>query len=129
MEQYAVEKIALGNLIEEHTKYEQGSLYEVHFELNPCPSVGWSRAFNEAWEQHIYMSKRRAMVQNGELVITCVLDDLAEHKRELEKVIASTNDAIEVKSRKRRELDKKQQATDAEHAKKIRAAAEALKGK
>ena len=62
--------------------------------LSASAPVAWADYFNQAWHQHLYMMKRRAVVSGGGLEILCMPVELeADHMPELSKIIAQTNDA------------------------------------
>jgi hypothetical protein len=53
----------------------------------------WANYFNSRWQHHFYMMKRRASVSGKRLEIYCVPEELQQHIKELNKVIAETNAA------------------------------------
>lgn len=55
----------------------------------------WASYFNSRWQHHFYMMKRRASVSGKRLEIYCVPEELQQHIRELNKVIAETNAAYQ----------------------------------
>ncbi len=68
--------------------------------------------FNDCWQSHIYMMKRRAIVSGKRLEIYCVPEELqSDHLPELKKIIAETNQAY------RQFLDQKERVAAAEVAK------------
>ena len=86
----------------------------------------WSEYFNQAWQQHIYMRKRRASVSGDRLEIICMLDELqSDHLPELNKIIARTNAAYAAYAAEQSRL--RQQAAD--EAKRQKDELASLKGK
>jgi hypothetical protein len=70
----------------------QGALVRLSLKLSDSAPSAWSQYFNEAWEQHIYMMKRRASVFGDRLEIVCMPDELQnDHLPELNNVISETN--------------------------------------
>lgn len=59
---------------------------------SPAPAE-WANYFNQRWEQHFYMMKRKAYVSGNRLETYCVPDELQNLIVEFNKVIAETNTA------------------------------------
>lgn len=104
----------------------QGALMRLVLRLSESAPGPWSRYFNQAWQQHIYLMKRRASVSDDRLEIICMLDELqSKHLPELNKVIAQTNVAYGVYAAEQSRL--RQQAAD--DAKRQKDELASLKGK
>jgi hypothetical protein len=72
----------------------EGALMRTILKLSETPPPEWSEYFNQAWQQHIYMMKRRARVIGDWIEIICMPAELQhDHIPELNKVIAQTNAA------------------------------------
>ena len=72
----------------------EGALVRLVLKLSQSAPEPWSTYFNQAWQQHIYMMKRRARVYGDSLEIVCMPEELEkDHVPELKKVIAETNEA------------------------------------
>ena len=70
----------------------QGALQDVVLTLSETTDYEWASLFNSLWSQHFYMMKRRAEVSGGELVVTCMPEELEEGLlSELKKVVSNTN--------------------------------------
>jgi len=104
----------------------QGALMRLVLRLSESAPGPWSQYFNQAWQQHIYMMKRRASVSGDRLEITCMPDELqSDHLPELSKVIAQTNAAYGAHAAEQSRL--RQQAAD--EAKRQKDELSSLKGK
>jgi hypothetical protein len=89
------EDIKIVSFDEKETRSDPNSAL-MHVVLNLSESVPyeWSRYFNQRWDSHFYMMKRRASISGRRLEIYCVPDELQKHHiPELNKVIAETNQA------------------------------------
>ena len=72
----------------------QGALMDIVLRLSQIAPPEWADYFDDAWKQHIYMTKRNASASGNQITITCIPDDLeSDHIPELKKVIADTNKA------------------------------------
>ena len=90
--------VTLGPLALDRTEYVEDGLFDVHYKLNGRLPKGWISAFNEAWAgQWWYAMKRQVRIVGdrhdaggGEdytprafggahLVVTCPVDEIAEH--------------------------------------------------
>lgn len=72
----------------------EGALMRIVLKLSASPPASWSEYFNRAWQQHLYMTKRRTTVSGSRLEIICMPDELqTDHIPELNKIIAETNAA------------------------------------
>jgi len=72
---------------------ENSALVDVVLTLSESTPSEWATYFNQRWEQHIYMMKRRARVAGSRLTIHCVPNELEkDHLPELRKVMEETND-------------------------------------
>ncbi|AZO54752.1 MULTISPECIES: hypothetical protein [unclassified Mesorhizobium] len=72
----------------------EGALMRLVLRLSQSAPAPWSQYFNKAWQQHIYMMKRRASVSGDRLEIICMPNELqADHIPELNKIITQTNAA------------------------------------
>jgi hypothetical protein len=72
----------------------EGALMRLVLRLSQSAPPAWSQYFNQSWQQHIYMMKRRAAVVGDRLEIICMPRELeGDHLPELKKVIAETNKA------------------------------------
>uniref|UniRef100_E6VP05 Uncharacterized protein n=1 Tax=Rhodopseudomonas palustris (strain DX-1) TaxID=652103 RepID=E6VP05_RHOPX len=72
----------------------EGALHRLVLKLSHRAPGLWADYFNRAWNQHIYMMKRRAAVFGDTLEIICMPDELEkDHVPELNKVMAETNEA------------------------------------
>jgi hypothetical protein len=70
------------------------AIVNVTFRLSAVTPSEWANYFNAAWQQHIYMMKRRARVFGRTLEIECVPSEIEnDHLPELKKIIAETNRA------------------------------------
>jgi len=95
------------------------ALMNIVLNLSASAPHEWASYFNDRWQSHIYMAKRRARILGAHLEICCVPDELQrEHVPELKKIIDETNQAY------RQFLAKEQQAEETYAAK---AAAERAK--
>lgn len=102
------------------------ALMRLVLRLSHSAPAPWSEYFNQAWQQHIYMMKRRATVSGDRLAIICMPDELqSDHLPELNKVIAKTNAAYGVYAAEQSRLQ--QQAVD--EAKRQKDELASLKGK
>lgn len=73
---------------------DRGALQKLVLKLAPYPPLEWQNYFNAAWEQHLYMSKRRAWVYSDRLAIVAMPNELQnDHIPELKKVVRETNQA------------------------------------
>lgn len=92
-------------------KDEQSALHYAFLSLAPKPTAAWTKDFNETWEQHFYMMKRRAVVQGDGIVVHCVLDELNDGlATELEKIVGEVNErqrALAAQARDEEERAKK----------------------
>lgn len=89
----------------------EGALMRLVLRLSQSAPGTWSQYFNQAWQQHIYMKKRRASVSGDRLEIICMPDELeTDHLPELNKVIAETNTAYGAHAAEQSRL--RQQAAD-----------------
>lgn len=69
-------------------------LFEIALNLSASAPSEWSEYFNQRWQQHLYMMKRRAHASGSRITILCAPDELEkDHIPELTTVIAETNDA------------------------------------
>ena len=74
----------------------QGALKHIPLKLSPPAGHEWAAAFNQFWQQHLYMGKRRADANGSLLTVTCMEDELADGLLdELKKVVEQTNAAIQ----------------------------------
>lgn len=72
----------------------EGALVRLVLKLSQRAPTLWSQYFNHAWNQHIYMMKRRASVSGDRLEITCMPQELeSHHLTQLNKIISETNNA------------------------------------
>lgn len=104
----------------------QGALFRLVLKLSESAPPEWEDYFNRAWEQHLYMMKRRASVSGDQLEIVCMPDELEkDHIPELNKVINETNRAY------RGYLQERQQheATQTQEAQRQREMLSNLKGR
>ena len=70
------------------------AIVNVAFQLSAAAPSEWANYFNQTWQQHIYMMKRRARVFGRTLEIECVPSEIEkDHLPELKKIIAETNQA------------------------------------
>jgi len=73
---------------------KDSAIVRMTFVLTSAAPVDWSNYFNQAWDHHIYMMKRRARVIGQRLYVDCVPDEFErEHLPELKKVFDETNRA------------------------------------
>lgn len=85
----------------------EGALMRLVLRLSQSAPGPWSQYFNQAWQQHIYMTKRRASVAGDRLEIVCMRDELeSDHLTELNKVIAETNAAYSAHATEEKRLRK-----------------------
>ncbi len=94
------------------------ALFNIVLNLSASAPCEWANYFNNRWEQHIYMRKRRASVSGGRLSIYCVPNELEKtHIPELNKVIGETNQRYrEYLSSKKIEEQSKKEREEAEKA-------------
>lgn len=72
----------------------EGALLRLVLKLSQSAPTAWSRYFNEAWSQHLYMMKRRASASGDRLEIVCMPEELeSDHLPELKKIVDETNQA------------------------------------
>jgi hypothetical protein len=72
---------------------QASALVDVVLTLSAFAPSEWATYFNQRWEQHIYMMKRRARVDRSRLTIHCVPNELEkDHLPELRKIMEETND-------------------------------------
>lgn len=77
---------------EESSKLDPSmALFDIVLTLSESAPYEWADYFNQRWEQHFYMMKRRASVSGARLTIYCVPEELESHVTELKKVIGETN--------------------------------------
>src|SRR5688500_12168066 len=100
------------------------AIVTITLQLSASGPIEWAIYFNQAWQQHIYMMKRKARVSGRSLQIDCVPDELeAEHLPELKKVIADTNQAYSKYAdaqARQRESDAAREAATAAQLKEIK---------
>jgi hypothetical protein len=100
---------------------ERGSaLMRMVITLSDSAPSEWAEYFEHAWQNHIYMMKRRAYVSGSTLQIDCVPDELEkDHIPELKKVIEQTNRAYAAYHAKREQKRAAEAARQAEEAEKL----------
>ncbi|MFH1493751.1 MAG: hypothetical protein ABIG70_03020 [Pseudomonadota bacterium] len=70
------------------------AMFNIFLNLSSSAPSEWAKYFNQRWQQHIYMLKRKANVSGRKLEIYCVPEELEkDHIPELNKVISETNNA------------------------------------
>ncbi|MFA5924797.1 MAG: hypothetical protein WC856_26520 [Methylococcaceae bacterium] len=70
------------------------TLVNIVLNLSSSAPHEWASYFNERWQSHIYMMKRRASVSGNRLNIYCVPEELQnDHLPELKTIIEETNQA------------------------------------
>lgn len=70
------------------------AIVNVVFRLSASAPSEWANYFNEMWQRHIYMTKRRARVSGQTLELECVPSEIeTDHLPELKKIISETNQA------------------------------------
>jgi hypothetical protein len=83
--------------------------------LSSSAPADWANYFNQRWEQHFYMMKRKAHVSGGRLEVYCVPDELQNLIVEFNKVIAETNQAYSRHlAQLQQQADKQKAAEEAE---------------
>lgn len=104
----------------------QGALVRLCLKLSQSAPTAWSQYFNDAWDQHFYMTKRRATAFGDRLEIVCMPVELQnEHLPELNKVISETNDAY----RKHADAQISEREIEAERARQQKEELANLKGR
>ncbi len=69
-------------------------LFNIALKLSSFAPSEWSDYFNQRWQQHLYMMKRRAQASGSSITILCPPDQLEkDHIPELKIVIEETNRA------------------------------------
>jgi hypothetical protein len=93
------------------TAVESSALMNVPLTLSGRPPYEWSTIFDQLWKGHISMSKRRAQVVGGAVMVTCVPEELeGQLMDDLKTIILDTNKAF---SRHLAGEERKQAATKA----------------
>jgi hypothetical protein len=89
--------IEIVGIDEEASSRSQGphsGLFNIALKLSSFAPSEWSDYFNQRWQQHLYMMKRRARASGSAVTIHCPPDQLEkEHMPELKIVIDETNKA------------------------------------
>ena len=100
------------------------ALVNIVLNLSSSAPHEWASYFNQLWQQHIYMMKRKAQVSGKRLEIYCVPDELQEnHIPELNKVINETNVAYKTylsNQAQQKAVKDAQEAAEREHLKRIK---------
>lgn len=96
---------------------EPGSpMFRMHLTLSASAPSAWSQYFNDRWQGHFYMMKRRAEAYGSSIIIECIADELQnDHLPELKKIVADTNTAYRAyceKQQHERERVAAQEAAD-----------------